>query len=132
MLTRSDGSALATVERGDVSTALAPDGSPLLRFEPDPVEDCTPDLFRMVATDSDGATVGSLDVIRKVPGWTVSRAIDGAATFAIWWDRAGQPLPVPVLGTRLVTVRPLTPSSATSWCAPVSTWRSGSAPTSPP
>jgi hypothetical protein len=109
VLTLGDGSALATIERGDESTARMPDGSPLLHFGPDPVEDRTPDLFRIVVTGADGGAVGTLDVIRKVPGWTLSRAVAGAADLAIWWDRAGQPLPVPILGTRLATVRPLTP-----------------------
>ena len=109
ILTRGDGSTLATVERGDVSTARSPDGGALLAFAPDPVEDRTPDLFRMVVTTGDGESVGSLDVIRKVPGWTLSRAVADAATLAIWWDHAGQALPVPILGTRLTTVRPLTP-----------------------
>lgn len=89
--------------------ARSPDGSALLAFAPDPVEDRTPDLFRMVVTAGDGGAVGTLDVIRKVPGWTLSRAVADAATFAIWWDHAGQPLPVPILGTRLTTVRPLSP-----------------------
>jgi hypothetical protein len=109
ILTRGDGSALATVERGDLSVARSPDGSALLAFAPDPVEDRTPDLFRMVVTAGDGGAVGTLNVIRKVPGWALSRAVADAATFAIWWDHAGQPLPVPMLGTCLTAVRPLSP-----------------------
>ena len=108
VLTRGDGSALATIERGAESTARLPNGTPLLHFGPDPVEDRTPDLFRMVVTGATGDSVGTLDVIRKVPGWSVSRAVAGAAELAIWWDRAGQALPVPILGTRLTAVRPLT------------------------
>jgi len=108
VLTRGGGSTLATVERGDVSVARSPDGSTLLAFAPDPVEDRTPDLFWMVVTAGDGGAVGTLDVIRQVPGRTVSRAVADAANVAIWWDHAGQPLPVPILGTRLTTVRPLT------------------------
>jgi hypothetical protein len=69
----------------------------------------SPDLFRMVVTDSVGDSVGTLDVIRKVPGWSLSRAVTGAAALAIWWDHAGQALPVPILGTRLTAVRALTP-----------------------
>jgi len=109
VVTQGDGRALATIERGAESTARLPNGTPLLHFGPDPVEDHTPDLFRMVVTDEMGDSVGTLDVIRKVPGWSVSRAVADAAELAIWWDRAGQPLPVPILGTRLTGVRPLTP-----------------------
>lgn len=67
----------------------------------------------MVVTGAMGDSVGNLDMIRKVPGWSVSRAVPGAAELAIWWDRAGQPLPVPILGKRLPGVRPLIPSNAT-------------------
>jgi hypothetical protein len=46
-----------------------------------------------------------MDVIRRVAGWTLSRALDGAAKEFVWWDRPGQPLPVPILGTRLTLDR---------------------------
>ena len=108
VLARGDSSILATIERGAESTAVLPDNSPLLHFRPDPVEDRTPDLFRMVMTDAADEPVGTFDVIRKVPGWSMSRAVASATELAIWWDHAGQALPVPILGTRLTTIRPLT------------------------
>jgi hypothetical protein len=60
-------------------------------------------------TDQASEDMGRLDVIRRVGGWMLSRAIDAAVTQYIWWDRAGRALPVPILGTRLTLNRAPTP-----------------------
>ena len=58
-------------------------------------------------TGSSGEEIGRLDVIRKLDGWTASRALYGAVNELFWWDQPGQAMRVPVLGTRVVLTRPL-------------------------
>ena len=96
----------ATVERGETSTARAAGGTPILTFAQAP-EDSTPDIYRLVVNAPDGSRVAHLDVIRKVAGWSVVDAINAVDDMFIWWDRAGQPLKTPLLGTRLAVSRPL-------------------------
>jgi hypothetical protein len=99
----SDGSGapLASVQRGDTSVALLPDGREIVRFIPDAQEPATADLFRMVVTDPADAEIGRLDVIRRTSGWTLASLIDEALMFDYWLDHAGESLPLPILGTRL-------------------------------
>lgn len=98
---------LATVERGATSTALRAGGGTVFTFAPAPEDSVTPDLFRMVVCGSDGTTVAYLDLVRRTGGWTVTKAIDSAINFDLWWDRAGEPMKVPFLGTRLAIMRPV-------------------------
>jgi hypothetical protein len=110
LITESGGAGLAVVNRvakgTDTSTAVAPDGTELLRFTSDPSEAMTADIFRVVVTDSDGADLARLHVIRKPGGWrTLSDVLDSAWSTYLWWDHAGAPLPVQVLGTRLILLR---------------------------
>jgi hypothetical protein len=98
---------LGTVTRGATSTAYAAGGTPILTFAAAPAEATTADVFRMDITAPDGTLVAHLDVIRRVSGWAVMRAIDAAEDLYIWWDRAGEPLKTPLLGTRLTVVRPI-------------------------
>jgi hypothetical protein len=100
-----DGRDFATVERGETSTAVDSAGRPIARFGPDPVEDRTPDVFRLAVTAADGSALADLTVIRKVAGWSLMRSIDALEDTFIWWDRAGQALKTPLLGTRLVLSR---------------------------
>jgi hypothetical protein len=107
VFTPGDGSPIATVQRGETSTALLPDHSEFISFAGDPLEDKTLELFRLVLATAAGEDLGRLDVIRRAAGWSLSRAADAAWAEYFWWDRAGGPLPVPVLGTRLTLHRPV-------------------------
>src|SRR3954447_25439211 len=108
LLTTGDGTALATVNRGATSTAVLPDGTPVLEFVAHPTEAMSPELFRLIVLEPAGAQVGTIDVIRRDTGWNLGRVADAAWNEYIWWDRAGRALPIPVLGTRLVLDRPVT------------------------
>lgn len=100
-----DGSDFATIERGDTSTAVDTAGRAIVHFSPDPVEDRTPDVFRLAVTAADRSALAELTVIRKVAGWSLMRSLDALEDTIIWWDRAGQALKTPLLGTRLVLTR---------------------------
>ena len=98
---------MATIQRGETSVALTAGGNEILRFGPDPDGAKTVEAYRLIVSAPDGSPVARLDIIRTVGGWTVARAVDAATDLYIWWDRAGQPLKVPILGTRLTLDRPL-------------------------
>jgi hypothetical protein len=108
VLTRADGTEVATIHRGAESSAVRAGGGQVLTFGPDPDEAETPDLYRMVVADAAGEQLGQLDIVRKVGGWTLARAIDEAWNTYVWWDQAGQALPIPILGTRFLGRRALT------------------------
>jgi hypothetical protein len=99
------GGEVAVVTRGATSTASS-HGNPIAHFLPDPEEAVTVDLFRLVVTGPTDEELGRLDVIRKLDGWTVSRAFYGAVNELFWWDQPGQAMSVPILGTRLTLTRP--------------------------
>ncbi|WP_433565911.1 hypothetical protein ACQP1O_12155 [Nocardia sp. CA-151230] len=109
VLSRGDGTSLATVQRADTSTAVGSTAGTLFHFVPDPEEARTPELFRIVVLDRMGQETGRLDVVRTVGGWTLRRIANDLYNESFWWDRAGQPLPVPILGTRLWLRHPLDP-----------------------
>jgi hypothetical protein len=100
------GEEVAVVTRGATSTASS-HGNDIVHFLADPDEAVTVDLFRLIVTGPSGGVFGRLDVIRKLDGWTVSRALYGAVNELFWWDQAGQAMSVPILGTRLTLTRPL-------------------------
>jgi hypothetical protein len=102
-----NGGEVASVTRGETSTAVLSGSRELFRFVGDPEESKTVELFRLLVTTAAGEDVGRLDVIRRDTGWTISRAVDAAWREYFWWDQAGQPLPVPILGTRLTLTRPV-------------------------
>jgi hypothetical protein len=109
LLSRPDGTEFGVVERGDESSAKV-GGREVLHFAGDPDEAKSPDLFRIVVTRPSGESLGRLDVIRKAPGWsTMMDLYDAVNDMYIWWDRAGQALPVPILGTRVALMQPATP-----------------------
>jgi hypothetical protein len=54
-----------------------------------------------------GENLGRSDVIRRVEGWDISRSLEVAWNVYFWWVLAGQPQPVPIVGTRLTLQRPL-------------------------
>jgi hypothetical protein len=101
------GNEVATVTRGETSTAVRFDASELFRFTGDPEEAKTVDLFRLLVATATGEALGRLDVIRRDTGWTISRAVDAAWQEYFWWDQAGRALPIPILGTRLTLNRPV-------------------------
>ncbi|WP_225728081.1 MULTISPECIES: hypothetical protein [unclassified Nocardia] len=107
VLSRDDGGEIATIRRGDTSTAVAATGGTLFTFVPDPAEPKTPELFRMLVRDKGDQEFGRLDVIRTAGGWSVGRLVDELYDTYIWWDRAGEPLSVPILGTRLLLRTPV-------------------------
>ena len=98
---------VATIERGETSTARAAGGTTVFSFAQAP-EESRPDVYHLVVTAPDGSTAAHLDVIRKVSGWSVVDRINAIDDYFIWWDRAGAPLKTPLLGTRLTVLRPLT------------------------
>lgn len=103
--TRADGTAIATAVRGASSQIVAPDGSVLLTVSSDPVQAVSAELFRLRVADSSGAHVASIDVIRKASGWRLTEALLNADMALYWWDHAGQALPIPILGARIVGYR---------------------------
>jgi hypothetical protein len=108
------GSEVAVVNRVakgvERSTAVGADGAEIVHFTSDPVEAMTSDVFRVVVTDAAGGDLGRLHVIRKANGWkTLSDVLDSAWNTYLWWDHAGSPLPVQILGTRLFLLREPTP-----------------------
>jgi hypothetical protein len=104
-IARADGVELASVERGDESIARLSGGTEVLRIESDPEDAKTLEAFRMRVKAPDGSEIGRLDLIRTVAGWSL---LDELLDASIWWDRAGQPMKIPFLGTRLVLQRDLT------------------------
>jgi hypothetical protein len=107
IFTTADDAPLATVTRGATSTAVLPDATELFTFAGDDAEAKTVDLFRLTVATESGENLGRLDIIRRVEGWDISRALEAAWNVYYWWDHAGQPLPVPILGTRLTLTRPV-------------------------
>lgn len=106
-LRRGDGGVIGTILRAATATAVAATGGTLFHFVPDPGETSTADLFRLVILDRSGMEFGRMDVIRGVGGWASHRLADRNGDTYLWWDRTGDPLPVPILGTRVVAEHPL-------------------------
>lgn len=69
-LTRSDGTAIATIQRGDTSTAVAATAGPLFHFVPAPSDAETPALFRLHVLDRMGEKFARLHVVRASEGDT--------------------------------------------------------------
>jgi hypothetical protein len=80
-----------------------------LRFvqDPDPEQARSLDAFRMRVHDAKGTEIGTFDLIRTITGWSLGAELINTA---IWWDRPGQPLKLPFLGTRMILNRALTQS----------------------
>jgi hypothetical protein len=113
VFTDAAGVELATVHRGDSSTAVLPGGGELLRFESDPEEAKTPELFRIKLTAASGEPLGGVDVIRRAGGWSLRRLAAEIYEDSFWWDQAGQPLPIPLLGARIYLDRAPSPIERT-------------------
>lgn len=109
VLSRGDGTAIGTIQRADTATAVGSTAGTLFHFVPDPDEARTPELFHLLILDRMGQEAGRLDVVRTAGGWTLGRIANELYDQYIWWDRAGQPLPVPILGTRMLIRHPLDP-----------------------
>ncbi len=87
----------------DTATAVSITAGTLCHFVPHPEEPRTPEVFRLLILDLFGVEMGRLSLIRTPEGW--SRRGDELADNHLWWDRTGQSLPVPILGTRLAIGR---------------------------
>ena len=110
MVTRGDGSAVASITRGDTTTAAGPDGQVVLSFLPDPVEPVASTHDRIRVTDAGGAHVATMDVIKPGGGYNTGDLIE-AADFVLsgFQSQTGGSLPLHRLGVRTVIHRPLTP-----------------------
>ena len=106
VLSRDDGTVVATVERGDVSVARTPSGAEVLRWMDDPAGGTTADAFRLLVTTPTGEPAARLNVIRTGAGWSLGRDLMDTA---IWWGHAGQPMKLPLLGTSAQLLRALAP-----------------------
>ncbi|MCM6773917.1 hypothetical protein NDR87_10590 [Nocardia sp. CDC159] len=89
----------------DTATAISITAGTICHFVPHPEEPRTGDVFRLLILDVFGAELGRLSLIRSPEGW--GRRGDELADNHLWWDRAGDTLPVPILGTRLAVGRRL-------------------------
>ncbi len=107
VLGRPDGVEVATVHRGDTSTAVRAGGGTLFEFVPDPDDPVTLDLYRLVVRDPSGAELGRLDVVRRTGGWTVGKLLQAAYDEYVLWDQTGRALKVPLQGTRLALRHPV-------------------------
>lgn len=103
--TRDDGTTVGTAVRGATSQVLGAGGNVVLTLTSDPVEARTPELFRVKVADAAGAPLASLDIIRKASGWSLAQQIIRADAALYWWDHAGAPLPIPILGARIAAFR---------------------------
>ena len=113
VLTDGAGVEVATVHRGDTSRAVSAGGGELLQFSADPDEAKSPELFRMVVTGAGGDRLGSVHIVRRAGGWTLGRLANDLYDESFWWDRAGEPLPVPILGARVYLDREPSPVERT-------------------
>jgi hypothetical protein len=106
LLSRDD-QPIADITRGETSSATLPGGRELFRFAADPDVPKDLDLYRMVVTDAAGMTVGRLNVVRRNTGWELARSLDRVLWDAVLWDQTGVALPIPILGTQLLTTAEL-------------------------
>lgn len=105
LLTRPDGAAVATIERGPVCTATTPDGGEALRWADHPDGGRVPDAFRLVASRPSGEAVARVHLILAAAGWSLGREL---LDDLVWFGHAGQPLKLPFLGASVEVLAPLT------------------------
>lgn len=107
-LVARDGTAVASITRGETSTATTPDGATVLTFLPDPAEPESSARFRIRVVDAAGTHIATSDVIRAGGGYTGADLV-GALDVALngFQFRAGGSLPIHVLGVRTVLYREL-------------------------
>jgi hypothetical protein len=104
-VTRPDGVSIATIERGgEESVARASGGTPILTFVANPAGAKTVDAFHLVVRGSDGAELGTLDIVRTLAGWNLFDDL--------YWElllpQYAAPLKLPFLGSRIAVNRALT------------------------
>ena len=104
---RVDGTVFATATRSATTTIADSAGRTLLTVGPDPVEAKSPELFRLQVFDGSGNLTAGIDVIRKASGWSLAQKLLNADMALYWWDHAGAPLPIPLLGARIAGYRPV-------------------------
>ena len=106
LLTRDDGSAVGSIERGPTCVGRDAHGQELLRWIDHPEGADTFQAFRLAVTDPDGELLAHVNVIRTLAGWSLGREL---FEDAIWFGHAGQSLKLPFLGASVRLFRVLTP-----------------------
>ena len=106
LLTRDDGSAVGSIERGPTCVGRDANGQELLRWIDHPDGPDTFEAFRLAVTEPAGELLAHVNVIRTLAGWSLGREL---FEDAIWFGHAGQPLKLPFLGTSVQLFRVLTP-----------------------
>ena len=106
-ITRAGGTPVATIARGETSSATLPDGAALLSFRPHPTQATLDSMYRMIVLDPTEAQVASLDVIRTSEGWGISAEDVLDVVLGNFGGRSSSSLPIPFSGTRLVVYREL-------------------------
>jgi hypothetical protein len=105
-IARADGVEIATTERGEHSQVRRAGGAGLPWFvvSDDPERPKDLDAFHLVVDRGTGERLGRLEVVRTVAGWSLAQDLIDTT---IWWGRAGAPMKLPMLGTRLVLDLPV-------------------------
>jgi len=106
LLTRADGSAVGSIERGPTCVGRDASGRDVLRWVDHPDGADTFEAFRLAVTDPGGELLAHMNVIRTLAGWSLGREL---LEDAIWFGHAGQSLKLPFLGTSVQLFRDLTP-----------------------
>jgi hypothetical protein len=106
-ITWAGGIPVATIARGETSSATLPDGTALLSFRPHPTDATLDSMYRMIVLDPAGARVASLDVIRTNEGWDISAEDVLDIVLGNFGGSSNSSLPMPFRGTRLVVYREL-------------------------
>jgi hypothetical protein len=102
LFTDEKGDLFATAVRGATSTVTLSDHTDVFTLADDPEDARTPERFRLLLNDQSSTSVGRLEVIRRAEGWSL---LSDVYQETIWFGHAGQPLPVPILGTRVTLWR---------------------------
>jgi hypothetical protein len=108
-VTRGDGSAVATIVRGETTTATAPDGAHLLTFSSDPTQPTASSHYRLRVVDGPGDLVATMDVIRTGGSYSTGDLVEALDLVTSGFQSGtGGSLPLPFAGIRTVVHRALT------------------------
>ena len=90
----------------DTSRVHLPDDTTLFTVAADPEHESDLDAFRLVLVEPSGARLATLAIIRSAAGWSLAQDV---MDDIIWFGKAGQSLPIFILGSLLVFDRDPTP-----------------------